>query len=125
MRLIDEQYTACPFYGSRRMTVWLTQQGEVVNRKRVQRLMRVMGFEAIYPEPSLSAAGKGHRIYPYLLRDVRIERPGRVACFWSKMAANGVARGLRRIGTYPGRGVGVKLVRSDSLTDQPGWGTPK
>ena len=43
MRLIDEQYTACPFYGSRKMTVWLTQQGEVVNRKRVQRLMRVSG----------------------------------------------------------------------------------
>jgi putative transposase len=80
MRLIDEQYTACPFYGSRKMTVWLTQQGEVVNRKRVQRLMRVMGLEAIYPKPRLSAAGKGHRIYPYLLRDVRIERPDQV---WS------------------------------------------
>jgi putative transposase len=80
MRLIDEQYTACPFYGSRRMTIWLTQQGEVVNRKRVQRLMRVMGLEAIYPKPRLSAAGKGHRIYPYLLRDVLIERPDQV---WS------------------------------------------
>jgi putative transposase len=80
MRLIDEQYTACPFYGSRRMTAWLTQQGELVNRKRVQRLMRVMGLEAIYPKPRLSAAGKGHRIYPYLLRDVRIQRPDQV---WS------------------------------------------
>jgi putative transposase len=80
MRLIDEQYTACPFYGSRKMTIWLTQQGEVVNRKRVQRLMRVMGLEAIYPKPRLSAAGKGHRIYPYLLRDVLIERPDQV---WS------------------------------------------
>jgi hypothetical protein len=57
------------------MTVWLTQTGEVVSRKRVQRLMRVMGLEAIYPEPRLSAAGRGHRIYPYLLRDVRVERP--------------------------------------------------
>src|SRR5262249_59953118 len=76
MRLIDEQYTACPFYGSRRMTAWLTQQGELVNRKRVQRLMRLMGLEAIYPRPPLSAAGKGHRIYPYLLRGVRIEHPG-------------------------------------------------
>jgi putative transposase len=80
MRLIDEQYTACPFYGSRRMTAWLTQQGEPVNRKRVQRLMRLMGLEAIYPKPRLSAAGRGHRIYPYLLRGVRIERPDQV---WS------------------------------------------
>ena len=80
MRLIDEQYTACPFYGSRRMTAWLTQQGEPVNRKRVQRLMRIMGLEAIYPRPRLSAAGRGHRIYPYLLRGATIERPDQV---WS------------------------------------------
>src|SRR5215472_7097225 len=80
MRLIDEQDAACPFYGSRRMSEWLTQQGEPVNRKRVQRLMRVMGLEAIYPKPRLSAAGRGHRIYPYLLRGVRIERPDHV---WS------------------------------------------
>jgi putative transposase len=64
MRLIDEQYTARPYYGSRRMTNWLSQQGEPVNRKRVQRLMRLMGLEAIYPKPRLSAAGRGHRIYP-------------------------------------------------------------
>jgi putative transposase len=80
MRLIDEQYTACPFYGSRRMTEWLTRQGEEVNRKRVQRLMRNMGLEAIYPKPRLSAAGRGHKIYPYLLRGVKIERPDQV---WS------------------------------------------
>jgi putative transposase len=80
MRLIDEQYTACPFYGSRRMTVWLTGQGEEVNRKRVQRLMRVMGLEAIYPKPRLSMAGKGHRIHPYLLRGVKVVRPDQV---WS------------------------------------------
>ena len=59
MRLIDEQYTARPFYGSRRMTIWLSEQGEEVNRKRVQRLMRVMGLEAIYPKPRLSLAGRG------------------------------------------------------------------
>ena len=53
MRLIDEQYTARPFYGSRRMVVGLEQQGEDVNRKRVQRLMRIMGLEAIYPKPRL------------------------------------------------------------------------
>jgi putative transposase len=80
MRLIDEQYTARPFYGSRRMTAWLVKHGEPVNRKRVQRLMRLMGLEAIYPKPRLSAAGRGHRIYPYLLREVNIERPDQV---WS------------------------------------------
>src|SRR4051794_32012038 len=80
MRLIDEQYTARPFYGSRRMTVWLNEHGEEVNRKRVQRLMRVMGLEAIYPKPRLSVAGKGHRVYPYLLRGVKVERPDQV---WS------------------------------------------
>jgi putative transposase len=80
MRLIDEQYTAYPFYGSRRITAWLIQQGEPVSRKRVQRLMRLMGLEAIYPKPRLSLAGRGHRIYPYLLRGVTIKRPDQV---WS------------------------------------------
>lgn len=80
MRLVDEEYTAHPFYGSRRLTKWLTNQGEAVNRKRVQRLLRLMGLEAIYPKPKLSAAGLGHKIYPYLLRNVRIERPDQV---WS------------------------------------------
>jgi putative transposase len=80
MRRMDEHYTKYPFYGSRRMTAWLVQEGEDVNRKRVQRLMRVMGLEAIYPKPKLSVAGRGHRIYPYLLRNVRIERVGQV---WS------------------------------------------
>jgi putative transposase len=80
MRLIDEQYTARPFYGSRRMAVWLGQRGEEVNRKRVQRLMRIMGLEAIYPKPRLSLAGQGHRIYPYLLRGVKVERRDQV---WS------------------------------------------
>jgi len=80
MRLIDREYTEHPFYGSRRLTAWLVGQGEEVNRKRVQRPMRRMGLEALYPKPRLSAAGKGHRIYPYLLRDVRIDRPDQV---WS------------------------------------------
>jgi putative transposase len=80
MRLIDEQYTARPFYGSRRMTRWLIDRGEEVNRKRVRRLMRVMGLEAIYPKPRLSTAGKGHKVYPYLLRGVAVERPDQV---WS------------------------------------------
>jgi putative transposase len=80
MRLLDQEYTAHPFLGSRRLTKWLIEQGEAVNRKRVQRLLRLMGLEAIYPRPKRSAAGRGHRIYPYLLRDVRIERPDQV---WS------------------------------------------
>jgi putative transposase len=80
MQRIDRQYTDCPFYGSRRMAAWLVQQGEEVNRKRVQRLMRLMGLEALYPKPRLSAPGRGHRVYPYLLRGVRIERSDQV---WS------------------------------------------
>jgi putative transposase len=80
MRLLDQEYTAHPFLGSRRLTAWLTGQGERVNRKRVQRLLRLMGLEAIYPKPRLSASRAGHRVYPYLLRNVSIERPDQV---WS------------------------------------------
>jgi len=70
MRVIDEQYTRCPFYGSRRLTAWLQAQGFEVNRKRVARLMRVMGLEAVYPKPRLSQPGEGHKIYPYRLQQV-------------------------------------------------------
>ena len=80
MGLIDKEYTEHPFYGSRRMTAWLNEdQGETVNRKRVQRLMRLMGLEAVYPKPNLSA-GRKHKVYPYLLRGVTIDRPDQV---WS------------------------------------------
>ncbi len=80
MRLIDEQYMRRPIFGSRRMTDCLQTQGHDVNRKRVQRLMRKMGLVAIYPKPRLSSAGKEHKVYPYLLRDVAIIRPNQV---WS------------------------------------------
>jgi len=80
MRLLDEQYTRTPFYGVRRMTYWLGQQGHRVNEKRVRRLLRQMGLEAIYPKPRLSQPTAGHRIYPYRLRGMRIERPNQV---WS------------------------------------------
>lgn len=80
MNMIDEVYTRLPFYGSRRMTAELNNRGEAVNRKRVSRLMNVMGLEAIYPKPNLSKPSPGHRIYPYLLRDVAILRPDHV---WS------------------------------------------
>ena len=78
MRLIDEQYTKTPFYGVRKMNWWLGEQGHAVNPKRVRRLMRQMGLEAIYRKPRLSKPGPGHRIYPYLLRGMKIERPNQV-----------------------------------------------
>jgi putative transposase len=80
MRLIDEQYTRTPFYGSRRMAAWLGTQGQTVNRKRVVGLMQKMGLSAIYPRPRLSRPAPGHRIYPYLLRGVKVERVDQV---WS------------------------------------------
>jgi putative transposase len=80
MRLLDQEYTRHPFYGSRRLTQWFRTQGEEVNRKRVQRLLRLMGLEAIYPKPRLSQAAPGHRLYPYLLRGVKVARPDQV---WS------------------------------------------
>lgn len=80
MRLIDQQYTKTPFFGSRRMTWQLNQWGYAVNRKRVQRLMRKMGLEAIYPRPNTSRPAPTHRIYPYLLRNLVIDRPNQV---WS------------------------------------------
>jgi putative transposase len=80
MRLIDQTYTRWPFYGVERMTAWLARQGHAVNVKRVRRLMRLMGLEAIYAKPRLSASGKAHQRYPYLLRGVEIVAPDQV---WS------------------------------------------
>ena len=74
MRLIDEIHLQLPFYGSRRMRDELEERGHTVNRKRVQRLMRQMGLRALYPRRRTSQPGKGHKIYPYLLRDLSIER---------------------------------------------------
>lgn len=80
MHRLDEQYTKTPFYGSRRMTVVLREQGYPINRKRVARLMRQMGLEALYAKPNLSLAHPEHQKYPYLLRGLSIERPNQV---WS------------------------------------------
>ena len=81
MRLIDEKYTEHPFYGVRRMTEWLRREkGHEINPKRVRRLMRLMRLEAIYPKPRLSTPGEGHKIYPYLLRNIAVVRPDQV---WS------------------------------------------
>ena len=80
MRRIDEIYLACPFYGSRRMTAVLRGEGQGVNRKRVRRLMRMMGLEAIYQKPNTSRKHPEHEVYPYLLRDLVIDRPNQVWC---------------------------------------------
>lgn len=80
LNLLDEQYTRTPFYGVPRMTAWLATQGELVNEKRVRRLLRLLGLTALYPKPRLSQAVAGHRIYPYLLRNVAITRVNQV---WS------------------------------------------
>ncbi len=78
MRLIDELHLKWPFYGSRRMVFELNQAGHGINRKRLQRLMRVMGIEALVPRPGTSKAAPGHKIYPYLLRGVSITEPNHV-----------------------------------------------
>jgi putative transposase len=78
MRRIDELFTQWPFYGSRRMTVTLRGEGHAVNRKRVQRLMRRMGIVALGPKPATSKPAPGHKVYPYLLRDLVITRPNQV-----------------------------------------------
>ena len=81
MRRIDELHLELPFYGSRRMTFQLNEEDRGVNRKRVQRLMRVMGIEALVPRPGTSQAAPGNKIYPYLLRGVAITEPNQVwAC---------------------------------------------
>lgn len=80
MRLIDEQYTRTPFYGWPRMTAYLRSKEHPVNGKRVRRLMRLMGLQAIYPKPKTSQPAPGHKMYPYLLRGLEITWPNQV---WS------------------------------------------
>jgi len=80
MRRIDEMHLKRPFYGSRRLADWLRDLGYEVNPKRLQRLMRKMGITAIYPKKNTSQPGQGHKIYPYLLRGLEINRPGQVYC---------------------------------------------
>ena len=80
MRRLDEQYLLTPFYGARRMVAVLRRDGFVVNRKRVRRLMRVMGIEAIYQKPNTSRRYPEHKVYPYLLGGMAIEEPNQVWC---------------------------------------------
>lgn len=78
MTLIDEEYTRYPFYGSRKIRNYLRRQGYKVNRKRVQRLMRLMGLRSVAPAPNTSIPAKVHKVYPYLLRHVEVTRPNQV-----------------------------------------------
>ena len=80
MALIDEQYMKTPFYGYLKMTAWLRRQNHLVNKKRVARLMRLMGLTAVFPGRKTTIPAKNHKIYPYLLRGVKIIRPNQV---WS------------------------------------------
>ena len=75
MRMIDCQYLLTPFYGARKMAAWLKSRGHVVSRKRVRRLMRLMGLRAVYRRPRTSTPAQGHKVYPYLLREMQITRP--------------------------------------------------
>ena len=78
MKLIDRQYLATPFYGARKIAACLKSQGQRVNRKRIRRLMRVMVLKAVYRRPRTSVPAKGHTVYPYLLRGMKITRPNQV-----------------------------------------------
>jgi putative transposase len=78
MALIDRQFLETPYYGSRKMTAWLRRQGHAVNRKRVRRLMRQIGLEAIFQKPNTSKPNPEHQVYPYLLRGLTIDRPNQV-----------------------------------------------
>jgi putative transposase len=80
MRLIDEEYTRHPFYGSRQIRNYLRKNGHKVNRKRVQRLMQKMGIQSVAPKPGTSQRHPDHKVYPYLLRDLVINRPDQVHC---------------------------------------------
>ncbi len=80
MRVVDKQFLETPFYGVRQMTWHLRNEGHLVNEKRIRRLMRLMGLMPIYQKPNTSKAAKGHKIYPYLLRGLRVSRPNQVWC---------------------------------------------
>jgi len=80
MRVIDKQFLETPFYGVRQMTWHLRNEDHLVNEKRIRRLMRLMGLMPIYQKPNTSKAAKGHKIYPYLLRGLRVGRPNQVWC---------------------------------------------
>ena len=89
MNLLDEQYTTTPFYGVKRMTAHLKQLGHLVGQKRVRRLLRQMGLDAIYQRPNTSKPNPEHQVYPYLLRNVPITRCNQV---WSTVRYSPMSR---------------------------------
>jgi putative transposase len=80
MRIIDKEYTKHPFYGTRQMRNILRRQGYKVNRKRVQRLMRLMGLQSVAPKPGTSKSHPKHKVYPYLLKNLTVDHPDQVRC---------------------------------------------
>ncbi len=117
-RLIDEEYTRHPFYGTRRMVVFLKVNGHIVNRKRVQRLMRQMGLAGMAPGPNTSHAHPEHKVYPYLLRGVAVVRPNQV---WSTdityiRLARGFAYLVAIIDWYSRRVLGWRISNSMEAT---------
>jgi putative transposase len=110
MRQIDEQFLETPFFGVRQMTWHLRNDGHMVNQKRIRRLMRLMGLMPIYQKPNTSRPAKGHKIYPYLLKGLRVDRPNQVWCAdityraprpgWSGVHMTGM-HGERRNGRLP------------------------
>jgi hypothetical protein len=115
MRRMDELHLARPFYGSRRMVAVLRREGWSANRKRVKRLMRVMALEAIYQKPNTSRGHPGHKVYPYLLRGLVIERPNQV---WCADITPGTSPGA---GSYPD-GEGVRVSGGgDGLVQPPAF----
>ena len=112
MALMDRQYLKTPFYGSRKMKAWLLQQSYLVSRKRVRRLMRLMGLEAIYRRPNTSKPAPGHRIFPYLLKGVEVNRVDQV---W---AADITYIGSFHQGPFPGVNLtGMDLKSAGQLGD--------
>src|ERR1700746_2409956 len=112
MALIDRQYLARPYYGSRRMAAWLATQGHVVNRKRARRLRGRLGLAAINQRPNTSKPAAGHKIYPYLLGGLAIERVNQVWC--SDVTYIPMAKGFLYLvdhGLGQPRGAGVAAVQ--------------
>ena len=99
MRVIDEQFLETPWYGSRQMTRHLRRQGPVVNRKRVRRLMAKMGLQAVYQRPKTTVPHPEHKIWPYLLRDLTIDRPNHVWCSDITLYQVGVPGSSRNMGS--------------------------
>ena len=129
MRRIDELHLELPFYGSRRMTFELNKEGRGVNRKRVRRLMRVMGIEALVPRPGTSKAAPGHKIYSYLLRGLKIVEPNHVWAADVNLHPDGVrlplSGGDHRLGQPGGSGMAaVEHQRCELLRSGAGGSAP-